>query len=63
LHWPRLEGLGLALGGRSKTVPTLSTVIDHALAWHALRLILFCGWLLIGSMPVIQIARGKGAVR
>jgi hypothetical protein len=38
-----LEGLGLALGGRSKTVPTLSTMIDHALAWHALRLILFCG--------------------
>jgi hypothetical protein len=56
------EGLGLALGGRSATVPTMSTVIDHALAWHALRLVLFCGWLLIGSAPVIRTVRGHGPV-
>jgi hypothetical protein len=43
-----LEIVGLALGGRSATVPTLSTVVDHALAWHLVRLVLFAGWLLIG---------------
>src|SRR6266568_985428 len=41
-----LEGLGLALGGRSTTVPTMSTVIDHGLAWHALRLALLAALLL-----------------
>jgi hypothetical protein len=43
-----LEAVGLALGGRSATFPTLSTVVDHALAWHLARLLLFTGWLLIG---------------
>jgi hypothetical protein len=43
-----LEIVGLALGGRSATVPTLSTVVDHALAWHLGRLLLFAGWLLVG---------------
>ena len=43
-----LEVVGLALGGRSATFPTLSTVVDHALAWHLARLLLFAGWLLIG---------------
>jgi hypothetical protein len=43
-----LEAAGLALGGRSAAVPTLSTVVDHALAWHLVRLLLFVGWLLIG---------------
>ncbi len=57
-----LEGLGLALGGRSTTVPTMSTVIDHGLAWHALRLALFCGWLLIGSAPLIRTIRDHGSV-
>ncbi len=49
-----LEGLGLALGGRSTTVPTLSTVIDHALAWHPVRFVLFCGWLAVGGGPVVR---------
>ncbi len=49
-----LEGLGLALGGRSTTVPTLSTVIDHALAWHPVRFVLFCGWLAVGAGPVVR---------
>ena len=57
-----LEGLGLALGGRSSTVPTMSTVIDHGLAWHAFRLVLFCGWLLIGSAPLIRTLRDHGSV-
>ncbi len=43
-----LEGVGLALGGRSAAVPTLSTVVDHALGWHLSRLLLFLAWLLIG---------------
>jgi hypothetical protein len=57
-----LEGLGLALGGRSTTVPTMSTVIDHGLAWHAARLALFCGWLLIGSAPLIRTMHDHGSV-
>ena len=43
-----LELVGLALGGRSATFPTLSTIVDHALAWHLARLLLFAAWLLIG---------------
>jgi hypothetical protein len=43
-----LEGLGLALGGRSAAVPTLSTVVDHALRWHWSRFVLFVLWLWVG---------------
>ena len=35
-----LEGIGLALGGESASVPTLSTVIDHVLAWHLVRMVI-----------------------
>ena len=49
-----LEGVGLVLGGRSRTVPTLSTVVDHALGWHVSRMVLFCGWLLIGVVPAVR---------
>jgi hypothetical protein len=49
-----LEAGGLALGGRSTVVPTLSTVADHALAWHAVRFVLFCGWLAVGWAPVLR---------
>ena len=58
-----LEGIGLALGGRSRTVPTLSTVVDHALAWHASRMVLFCGWLLIGVVPAARAVARRGEVR
>lgn len=51
-----LEGIGLGLGGRSTSIPTLSTVVDHALAWHAVRFALFCGWLAIGWTPVFRAA-------
>lgn len=57
-----LEGLALGLGGRSSAVPTLSTVIDHALAWHVLRLVLFTAWLLIGSAPLLSVMRGSRRV-
>ena len=53
-----LEGLGLALGGRSTGVPTLSTVVDHALVWHGLRFVLFCGWLAVGWVPALRRAFG-----
>ncbi len=53
-----LEALGLALGGRSAGVPTLSTVVDHALAWHGLRFVLFCGWLALGWVPALRWAFG-----
>ena len=52
-----LESLGLALGGRSQTVPTLSTVIDHALSRHFVRLILFCLWLAAGWAPLVRMIR------
>jgi len=50
-----LEGLGLALGGRSQAVPTLSTVIDHALSRHVVRFILFCAWLAAGWAPLLRL--------
>jgi len=52
-----LEGLGLALGGRSQAVPTLSTVIDHALSRHAVRFALFCAWLAVGWAPLLRVIK------
>ncbi|HXQ90687.1 MAG TPA: hypothetical protein VN768_03945 [Acidimicrobiales bacterium] len=49
-----LEGAGLALGGRSSSVPTLSTVVDHALAWHVVRFVMFAAWLAVGFAPTIR---------
>jgi hypothetical protein len=49
-----LEVSGLALGGRSQTVPTLSTVVDHALAWHVVRFVLFCTWIAVGWSPLVR---------
>ncbi len=51
-----LEAAGLALGGRSSTVPTLSTVVDHALAWHVVRFVLFCSWVAVGWSPLVRAA-------
>lgn len=48
-----LECTALALGGRSSDVPTLSTVVDHALGRHALRFLLFCGWMAVGFAPSV----------
>ena len=53
-----LELAGLALGGRSSRFPTLSTVVDHALAWHGTRLVLFGVWLALGGALVRLAARG-----
>ena len=48
-----LECAALALGGRSTDVPTLSTVVDHALGSHAARFLLFSLWLAVGCTPVL----------
>jgi hypothetical protein len=49
-----LECAALALGGRSSTVPTLSTVVDHALTRHGVRFVLFLVWLAVGWAPVLR---------
>jgi hypothetical protein len=48
-----LEAAGLALGGRSPTVPTLSSVVDKTLVWHITRFGLFVGWLAWGGAPIL----------
>ena len=47
-----LEAVGLALGGRSKTVPTLSTELDHLLSTHWLRCVLLLAWLIVAAVPL-----------
>lgn len=47
-----LEAVGLALGGRSLSVPTLSTTVDHLLRWHWERGVLCTVWLLVGASPL-----------
>ena len=51
-----LEGIGLALGGRSPAVPTLSTAVDYLLATHWERFLLFGAWLSVGWYPVGRLA-------
>jgi hypothetical protein len=45
-----VEAAGLALGGRSNTVPTLSDIVDHLLRWHGERFVLFAFWLALGVL-------------
>lgn len=47
-----LEIVGLALGGRSKDVPTLSTTVDHLLVAHWGRWLLFLWWFWVGARAV-----------
>jgi len=47
-----LEVVGLSLGGRSPSVPTLSTTVDHLLEQHWERSVLFLVWLLVGAIPL-----------
>jgi hypothetical protein len=54
-----LEAVGLLLGGRSTSVPTLSTEIDHLLSTHWLRCLLFVAWLAVGAVPL----RRRGGIR
>jgi hypothetical protein len=52
-----LEIAGLALGGRSKDVPTLSTTVDHLLVAHWGRWLLFLWWLWIGARAVEEVSQ------
>jgi hypothetical protein len=54
-----LELTALALGGRSHRVPTLSTVVDHALGTHPFRFVLFCGWLAVAVVPLARSTIGR----
>jgi hypothetical protein len=55
-----LEAAGLALGGRSTTVPTVSTVIDRTMVWHISRFVLFAAWLAVAWVPFVR-SRGWGS--
>ncbi len=55
-----LELVALALGGRSHTVPTLSTVVDHALSRHPVRFLLFSAWLALAGVPLVRRRRCPG---
>ncbi len=52
-----LEIAGLALGGRSKDVPTLSTTLDHLLVTHAGRCLLYLWWFWVGVQAIVPLAR------
>jgi hypothetical protein len=54
-----LEIAGLALGGRSKDVPTLSTTLDHLLVTHAGRFLLYLWWLWVGARTIVPLARQR----
>src|ERR1017187_9353349 len=56
-----LETVGLALGGRSKDVPTLSTAVDHLLVTHEGRALLFMAWLLVGVAPLRRLWQRRPA--
>ncbi len=50
-----LEIAGLALGGRSASVPTLSTALDHLLVTHVVRWLLYVAWLTVGATPLVRL--------
>ena len=52
-----LEAVGLALGGRSKDVPTLSATVDHLLVAHWGRWLLFLWWLWIGARAAAGVSQ------
>lgn len=54
-----LETIGLALGGHSTSVPTLSTTIDHLLARHWERFFIGTAWLLMGAALLAQLGRQR----
>jgi len=56
-----LEVVGLALGGRSTSVPTLSTEMDHLLVTHWGRWALYVAWLAVGAWPARGLLRARRA--
>jgi len=53
-----LEAFGLALGGRSPSVPTLSTTVDHLLVDHESRFGLCLLWLVAWWAPALRSVPG-----
>ncbi|MGO9558560.1 MAG: hypothetical protein ACLPQS_17150 [Acidimicrobiales bacterium] len=58
-----LESIALGLGGRSRAVPSLSTVIDQALAWHVGRFALFALWLAAAAWSLRRGIRRQDSTR
>ena len=52
-----LEIVGLSLGGRSATVPTVSTMLDHLLLYHWSRAVLYFLWLSVGIWPIVRLSQ------
>src|SRR5271155_2269100 len=48
-----LEVIVLSLGGRSPSVPTLSTTVDHLLRFEWERCLICLAWLLLGVTPLV----------
>ncbi|HEY1761333.1 MAG TPA: hypothetical protein VGG17_01960 [Acidimicrobiales bacterium] len=58
-----LESIALALGGRSASVPTLSTTVDHLLVNHGVRFVLFAVWLAVGASSPRRLVLLRRGVR
>ncbi len=54
-----LEVAGLARGGRSENVPTLSTTLDRLLVTHTGRFLLYLWWLWVGYRAIEPLARRR----
>jgi hypothetical protein len=54
-----LEVIGLSLGGRSTSVPTLSTTVDHLLRFHWSRFLICFAWLTVGVTPLVGLHRSS----
>jgi hypothetical protein len=52
-----LEVIGLSLGGRSSSIPTLSTTVDHLLRFHWERFLMCWAWLTVGVSALIGLRR------
>jgi hypothetical protein len=56
-----LEAVGLLLGGRSPSVPTLSTTVDHLLNYRWERFLMCLVWLLAGGIPLVRLQQSLHA--
>lgn len=52
-----LEAIGLALGGRSNQVPTLSTLVDELLANRAIRALAIGSWLGVALLGAARLEK------
>lgn len=56
-----LEVVSLVMGGKSRAFPSLSTLVDQLLAWHAARAVMFGLWLSGGAL-ILRPASPKGSL-